>query len=75
VKVEAPAVKQKIPPPVEPKVEETAEQHDTNGEMDVQTYDAEPDMDDDIDFNLGNGIGYDSPANHDGHGPGIKEDG
>ena len=34
------------------------------------------DVDDEIDFNLGgNGTTYDSPANHEAHGPGIKEDG
>jgi hypothetical protein len=74
-KVEPAAVKEEPPAPVEPKQEETAEQHETNGEMDVQTYDAEPDLDDDIDFNLGNGTNYDSPSNHEAHGPGIKEDG
>lgn len=44
-------------------------------EQDEQTYEGDQDMDDDIDFNLGNGISYDSPANHETHGPGIKEDG
>jgi len=34
------------------------------------------DVDDEIDFNLGgNGATYDSPAHHEAHGPGIKEDG
>jgi hypothetical protein len=32
-------------------------------------------MDDEIDFNLGNGNGYDVPIHHEAHGPGIKEDG
>jgi RNA-binding protein Musashi len=68
-------VKEEPPAAVEPKLEDAVEQHEANGDMEVQTYDAEPDEDDDIDFNLGNGNGYDSPANHDAHGPGIKEDG
>jgi RNA-binding protein Musashi len=42
-------------------------------------YNGEQDMDDEIDFNLGNGNGnghsYDAPTTHEGHGPGIKEDG
>ncbi|EHL03496.1 hypothetical protein M7I_0441 [Glarea lozoyensis 74030] len=74
-KVEPTHVKEDPPAVVEPKLEDAVEQHDPNGNMEVQTYDAEPDEDDDIDFNLGNGNGYDSPANHDAHGPGIKEDG
>jgi hypothetical protein len=39
-------------------------------------YGNDEDVDDEIDFNLGgNGPTYDSPANHEAHGPGIKEDG
>jgi hypothetical protein len=39
-------------------------------------YGNDEDVDDEIDFNLGgNGPSYDSPANHEAHGPGIKEDG
>jgi len=39
-------------------------------------YGGEQDMDDEIDFNLGNGNSYDAPAgHHEAHGPGIKEDG
>jgi hypothetical protein len=41
-----------------------------------QMYGGGEDVDDEIDFNLGgNGTTYDSPANHEAHGPGIKEDG
>lgn len=32
-------------------------------------------MDDEIDFNLGNGNSHDVSASHEAHGPGIKEDG
>lgn len=53
-------------------VVEHAEQHGDGGE---QTYNGDQDMDDEIDFNLGNGNNYDAPANHEAHGPGIKEDG
>ena len=68
-------MKEEPPASVEPKVEDPVEHHEANGAMDVQTYDAQQDVDDDIDFNLGNGNEYDSPADHDGPGPGIKEDG
>lgn len=59
----------------EPKVEESVEQDKQNGGGDEQMFGGEQDMDDDIDFNLGNGNGYDAPVHHEVHGPGIKEDG
>ncbi|TVY43971.1 hypothetical protein LSUB1_G001376 [Lachnellula subtilissima] len=61
--------------PVEP--EETSIKHeDHNGDGDQQMYGGGEDVDDEIDFNLGgNGANYDSPAHHEAHGPGIKEDG
>ncbi|TVY29553.1 putative RNA-binding protein [Lachnellula hyalina] len=61
--------------PVEP--EETSIKHeDHNGDGDQQMYGGGEDVDDEIDFNLGgNGATYDSPAHHEAHGPGIKEDG
>jgi len=45
-----------------------------------ETYNGgDQDMDDEIDFNLGQSNGnsnnYDAPATHEAHGPGIKEDG
>lgn len=54
---------------------EELEEH--NGDGDQQMYGGEPDIDDEIDFNLGgNGNSYDAPvSHHEAHGPGIKEDG
>jgi len=71
----------KIEPPAqaEVKAEEAAVQEERNGQGDEHMYNGEQDMDDEIDFNLGNGNGnghsYDAPTIHEGHGPGIKEDG
>lgn len=59
----------------EPKEEGPAEQNGQDGDEDQQVYGGEQDMDDEIDFNLGNGNGYDVPVHHEAHGPGIKEDG
>jgi len=60
--------------PVE--LEETSVKHeDQNGNGDQQMYGGGEDVDDEIDFNLGGGATYGSPANHEAHGPGIKEDG
>ena len=56
--------------------EASLEHEDQNGDGDQQIYGGGEDVDDEIDFNLGgNGAAYDSPANHEAHGPGIKEDG
>lgn len=57
--------------------EEPSAQHgEQNGDGDQQMYGGGDDVDDEIDFNLGgNGASYDSPAHHEAHGPGIKEDG
>ncbi|TVY93192.1 putative RNA-binding protein [Lachnellula willkommii] len=61
--------------PVEPE-ETSLKLEDQNGDGDQQMYGGGEDVDDEIDFNLGgNGATYDSPANHEAHGPGIKEDG
>lgn len=39
-------------------------------------YGGEQDLDDEVDFNLGNGTSYDASAGpNEAHGPGIKEDG
>lgn len=47
-----------------------------NSNADGEAPGDDQDMDDEIDFNLGNGNGYSAPANQqDAHGPGIKEDG
>jgi hypothetical protein len=79
---DAPA-KQELPPvvkvesaaPPAVKAEESAERVE-NSHADDQAYGGEQDVDDEIDFNLGNGNGYDAPASQqDAHGPGIKEDG
>lgn len=68
----------------EPTVKAEAEepvQQEQNIQGDEHMYKDEQDMDDEIDFNLGNGNGnsnghgYDAPASHEQHGPGIKEDG
>lgn len=58
------------------KQEEKQEEAEDNG-ADLQTYDGDQDLDDDIDFNLGgNGNSYEAPpSHHESHGPGIKEDG
>lgn len=62
--------------PAEDKVEEPTEQQERSNDQDQQAFDGgDDDMDDDIDFNLGNGNGYDAPTSHEAHGPGIKEDG
>lgn len=57
------------------KVEDSNEHGAENGEGDEQMYTGEQDMEDEIDFNLGNGNSYDTPTSHEAHGPGIKEDG
>jgi anaerobic selenocysteine-containing dehydrogenase len=74
-KVEATEVKQEQAAPAEVKEEEPVRVEEQNGEVDVQAYVGDQDMDDEIDFNLGNGTSYDSPSTHEAHGPGIKEDG
>ncbi len=59
------------------KVEDAPEASEQHGEGDGTKN--EEDMDDEIDFNLGNengnGNSYEAPATHEQHGPGIKEDG
>jgi len=56
-------------------VEDAAAQVDQNGDQDHEDFSEEQDMDDEIDFNLGNSNNNsDAPAN-DLHGTGIKEDG
>ncbi|TAQ89391.1 hypothetical protein B7494_g2286 [Chlorociboria aeruginascens] len=57
------------------KAQEVIESNGQNEDGDQQMYNGEQDIDDDIDFNLGNGNDYDHPVNHESHGPGIKEDG
>lgn len=59
------------------KAEERTEQNEHNENGDQHSFGGEQDVDDDIDFNLGNSNsnGYDAPVSHDAHGPGIKEDG
>ncbi|KAL5324225.1 hypothetical protein ACEPPN_008769 [Leptodophora sp. 'Broadleaf-Isolate-01'] len=62
----------------EVKVEESHDHTEQNGEGGEETYNGgDQDMDDEIDFNLGqsNGNNYDAPVTHEAHGPGIKEDG
>jgi len=72
----APEVKVAPVAPVEVKPDMKEEHEEPNAEGNQQVYGGEQDMDDDIDFNLGNGNSYDAPANHhEAHGPGIKEDG
>ena len=62
--------------PAEVKSEVQEEHEEQNGDRDQQMYGGEQDMDDEIDFNLGNGNSYDAPVgHHEAHGPGIKEDG
>jgi len=51
------------------------EQPDEKVDADQVIFKDDDDIDDDIDFNLGNGTSYEAPAPHDAHGPGIKEDG
>ena len=70
-----PEVKSVAPAPIDLKVDEPTEQDEQNGDGGHQMYSGEQDMDDDIDFNLGNDNSYDAPTNHEAHGPGIKEDG
>ncbi len=55
--------------------EESYENAEQNGEGDDHLYNGEQDMDDEIDFNLGNGNGHDTSSSQEVHGPGIKEDG
>jgi len=57
----------------EVKVEDAVAQVDQNGDQDHEDPSEEQDMDDEIDFNLGNS-NNDIPANE-LHGTGIKEDG
>jgi len=79
---EAPAKQEPIPEvkllstaPAEIKSEE-AEEHVENGDGDQQMFSGEQELDDEVDFNLGNGNNYDaSGGHHEAHGPGIKEDG
>jgi len=71
-----PEVKTETVAPPELKSETKEEEIEQNGAGDQQMYGGEQDMDDEIDFNLGNGNGYDAPtSHHEAHGPGIKEDG
>jgi RNA-binding protein Musashi len=71
----APEVKLESAPPVAAKAVEPVENVE-NSNTEGQAYDDEQDADDDIDFNLGNGNGFDAPAGQqETHGPGIKEDG
>jgi len=72
----APEVQAEPEAPTQIQTEETApaEEAEQNGDGDQHMYNGE-DEDDDIDFNLGNDNGYDAPATHEAHGPGIKEDG
>ncbi|KAH8685863.1 hypothetical protein BGZ60DRAFT_364780 [Tricladium varicosporioides] len=74
-KTEVVETKAEIQPVVGMKMEDPVEHNEQNGNGDTQAYKDEQDMEDEIDFNLGNGTSYDSPANHEAHGPGIKEDG
>lgn len=70
-----PEVKAEVTGATEVKVEETNEHAMENGGADEEMYNGEQDMEDEIDFNLGNGNSYDTPSSHEQHGPGIKEDG
>lgn len=70
-----PEVKSEATAPIDVKADEPTEQGEQNGDAAQQIYSGEQDMDDDIDFNLGNDNGYETPATHEAHGPGIKEDG
>ncbi|CZR60464.1 related to heterogeneous nuclear ribonucleoprotein D0 [Phialocephala subalpina] len=70
-----PEVKADAADAAEVKVEETNEHVADNGGADEEMYNGEQDMEDEIDFNLGNGNSYDTPTSHEQHGPGIKEDG
>ena len=77
----APEVELKAEPAQEVvKAEESHDQTEPNGQGGEETYNGgDQDMDDEIDFNLGQSNGnsnnYDAPATHEAHGPGIKEDG
>jgi len=70
-----PDVKAEARNTAEVKVEDSNEQTAENGDADERIYNGEQDMEDEIDFNLGNGNNYDTPTSHETHGPGIKEDG
>lgn len=71
-----PEVKAEASDLAEVKVENSNEHGAENSEGDEQMYNGEQDMEDEIDFNLGNGgNSYDTPTSHEAHGPGIKEDG
>ena len=60
----------------ESKVEDAGGEAEQYGSGDQQMYNNEQDVDDEIDFNLGNGNDYrEQPAHQGAHGPGIKEDG
>ncbi|KAH8820951.1 hypothetical protein F5884DRAFT_68646 [Xylogone sp. PMI_703] len=63
--------------PAEVPVEETVVHHDQNGDHEDQEYHGEQDVDDEIDFNLGNSNSNadDIAATNESHGTGIKEDG
>jgi len=72
----APIAKSEAVAPAEVNSEVKEEHEEQNGDGEQQMYGGEQDMDDEIDFNLGNGNGYDASVNnHEAHGPGIKEDG
>ncbi len=73
----APEVELKSEPAQEEiKTEELPDHTEHNGDGGEETYNGDQNMDNEIDFNLGgNGNSYDASANHEGHGPGIKEDG
>lgn len=69
-----PEVKTEIVTSAEVKEDVKVEEDGQNDAGEQQMYGNEQDGDEEIDFNLGNG--YDAPTNHhEGHGPGIKEDG
>ncbi|KUJ15728.1 RNA-binding domain-containing protein [Mollisia scopiformis] len=64
-----PEVKPEVTEAAEVKVEESHEHGAENGDGDEQMYNGEQDMEDEIDFNLGNGNSYDTPGSHEAHGP------
>lgn len=70
-----PEVKAEATDVADVKVEEPNEHATETGGVDEEMYNGEQDMEDEIDFNLGNGNSYDTPSSHEQHGPGIKEDG
>lgn len=77
----APEVELKAEPAQEEvEAQESHDQAEQNGDGGEEPYNGgDQDMDDEIDFNLGQSNGnsnnYDAPATHEAHGPGIKEDG